>query len=182
MPSNTTGVLSRVAILFTAAVALYAVLIGFLLTPPLQRFALYAHKINTLFRGDDLSKPEAFGFAKHQVTPFNLRTPDGETLFAWHILPTDVYARHEKALRAEDRPHGPVDDFTATSAFSLLTGDDPAPAKLVVTCKTYSNTPSGLRWLIRDVEKKSTAMPVTLLKAGEPIPIVTLPLSLTPTY
>jgi len=116
------------------AVGLYSVVLGLLLTPAIQRFAVYANHINTLFLGDDLSKPEAFGFAKNQVTPFNIQTPDGETLFAWHILPTDVYARHESVLRAEDRPQGPVADITDTKPFRLLTAEESAPARVVVTC------------------------------------------------
>ena len=95
--------------------------------------ALYANKFNTLFL-DDLNNPEKFGFAKNQVTPFNIQTPDGETLYAWHILPLDVYSRHEHTLRKEERPHAPVRDFTKTTAFKLLTSKDLAPAKVVVAC------------------------------------------------
>jgi len=35
------------------------------------------------------------------VTPFNLSTPDGETLFAWHVLPLDIYAQNQASLMAE---------------------------------------------------------------------------------
>lgn len=81
---------------------------------------------------------EAFGFAKHQVTPFNIQTPDGETLYAWHILPTDVYARNEKAIREEGRPSDrPVEDFTKTVPFNLLTSKDEPPAEVLVSC-TYT--------------------------------------------
>jgi hypothetical protein len=68
------------------------------------------------------------------VTPFNILTPDGETLFAWHILPVNLYARHEAQIRSEARPaRQPVSDFTKTVAFSLLTAEDPA-TKVVVSC------------------------------------------------
>nr|POE77680.1 isoform 2 of protein abhd12b [Quercus suber] len=77
----------------------------------------------------DACASKIFGFSKNQVTPFNLHTPDGETLYAWHVLPLDAYARHERSLREQERPHAPVEDFTNTSAFSILTGDDPTPAK-----------------------------------------------------
>lgn len=127
--------MSKVGFWVSLAVGLYANIIGLLTTQPaVQRFAVYAHKINTLFAGDKLNKPEAFGFAERQVTPFNLETPDGETLYAWHVLPVDVYARNERALRGEERPAGPVEDFTTTSAFRLLTTEEPEPAKVVVTC------------------------------------------------
>lgn len=45
-----------------------------------------------------MDKPESFGFAKHQITPFNISTPDGETLYAWHVLPLNVYAKHRESL------------------------------------------------------------------------------------
>jgi len=135
MPQTATSILNRLALSVTVAVGLYAVLIGILLTPSAQRFALYAHKINTLCLGDDLSDAEQFGFAKNQVTPFNLSTPDGETLFGWHILPLDVYVRNEKAIREEQRAYGPVEDFTQTSAFRFLTTSGPEPAKVLITCR-----------------------------------------------
>lgn len=92
--------------------------------------ALYAHKFNTLFL-QDVHDGEVFGFSKNQVTPFNLRTPDGETLYAWHVLPLDQYALHEKAIRNELRPqNGPVEDFTSTTAFQLLKSDD---ARVVIS-------------------------------------------------
>ncbi|KAF7197083.1 Protein bem46 [Pseudocercospora fuligena] len=92
--------------------------------------ALYAHKFNTLFL-QDVHDGEVFGFSKNQVTPFNLRTPDGETLYAWHVLPLDQYALHEKAIRTELRTQiGPVEDFTSTTAFQLLKSDD---ARVVIS-------------------------------------------------
>jgi len=140
MPLSKPSLLRRLAVGSAIAVGLYSVILGCLLTPPIQRFAVYANRINTLFLGDDLSRPEAFGFAKNQVTPFNIQTPDGETLFAWHVLPADVYARHENELRGEERPQGPVEDITKTRAFQLLTTDDPSPARVVVTCRPSSGS------------------------------------------
>ncbi|WPG97519.1 Hypothetical protein R9X50_00029600 [Acrodontium crateriforme] len=124
-------IISRTAIVFACATLLYALILGALLTPNLQRLALYAHKINTLF-WDDLNQPHRFGFAQHQVTPFNIPTPDGETLYAWHVLPVDVYARHEKELQSETRQPGPVTDFKQTTAFRLLKSHEPEPARVVV--------------------------------------------------
>lgn len=119
MPS----VLNRIALGLAIAVGVYAAVLGALLTPYLQRFALYAHKINTLFL-HDIDSGEQFGFAKNQVTPFNIRTPNDETLYAWHVLPIDVYARNERSLLEEKRSDGMVQDFTTTEAFRLLTSDD----------------------------------------------------------
>lgn len=134
MPGTVGSVLGRVGLACSIATALYATLLGVLLTPSAQRFAIYAHKVNTLFLGDDLNDPEEFGFAKHQVTPFNLDTPDGETLYAWHILPLDVYTRNEKSIREETRQSGPIRDFVETNAFRLLTSNQPEPARVVVNC------------------------------------------------
>ncbi|KAJ9657684.1 hypothetical protein H2201_008090 [Coniosporium apollinis] len=58
---------------------------------------------------------------KNQVTPFNITTPDGETLYSWHILPLSVYAKHEAEVLSQ--PSGPVSDFKHTTAFKLLTSD-----------------------------------------------------------
>ncbi|EME89081.1 uncharacterized protein MYCFIDRAFT_26712 [Pseudocercospora fijiensis CIRAD86] len=92
--------------------------------------ALYAHKFNTLFL-QDVHDGEVFGFSTNQVTPFNLTTPDGETLYAWHVLPLDQYALHEKAVRNEPRPQdGAIEDFTSTAAFQLLQSSD---ARVVIS-------------------------------------------------
>ncbi|OQO13844.1 hypothetical protein B0A51_18482 [Rachicladosporium sp. CCFEE 5018] len=118
MPT-TADVLSRVAVGVSIAVGVYAVILGALLTPPVQRFALYAHKFNTAF-WHDLNDAEQFGFAKNQVTPFNITTPDGQTLYAWHVLPIDAYARNEWALGDLHRPSGIVEDVTRSLPFRLL--------------------------------------------------------------
>ena len=167
MPPTPGTILGKVAFATSFAVGVYAVLLGALLTPPIQRFALYAHKINTLFLGDNLNDGEAFGFAKNQVTPFNIHTPDGETLYAWHVLPLDIYARHEDTLRGERRPDGPVSDFTQTTAFRLLTQDP--TARVVVNCTSPS--PQDLpRKADLTSPKKSTGTPATSPRAGGPIP------------
>ncbi|RMZ26543.1 hypothetical protein D0859_09397 [Hortaea werneckii] len=133
MPSTIGAALGKAGLTCSIAIGLYATLLGILLHPSAQRFALYAHKINTLFLGDNLSDPEQFGFSKNQVTPFRLPTPDGETLYAWHILPLDVYTQNEKSIQDEVRRRdGPVDDFTKTKPFHLLTSNDPQPARVII--------------------------------------------------
>ncbi|KAM3418918.1 hypothetical protein BST61_g4876 [Cercospora zeina] len=125
--------LGKLATACAAAGAVYAVLLGILLTPKAQRFALYANAFHTL-RWRDVHDGAAHGFAPSQVTPFNLSTPDGETLYAWHILPLDQYTRHESAILNDDRRRdGPVDDFTATTAYKLLTASAAPPARVVVS-------------------------------------------------
>ncbi|KAK7544306.1 Alpha/Beta hydrolase protein [Phyllosticta citribraziliensis] len=108
--------------------AAYAIFVYCLTNQHLQRHALYAHKIVNAWWADPY-KPQSFGFAKNQVTPFNITTPDNETLFAWHVLPFNVYEKHEDELL--DEPVGPVNDrFPQTKAFKLLT-EDPK-ARLVI--------------------------------------------------
>lgn len=72
---------------------------------------------------------------ENQVTPFPLETVDGETLYAWHVLPLSTYLRNEEKLQAQ--PSGFTKDFTSTESFKALR-DDP-DARLVVVCK--GNTP-----------------------------------------
>ncbi|EON62560.1 hypothetical protein W97_01784 [Coniosporium apollinis CBS 100218] len=103
-----------------AAGLLYAVFVTFLCNSWVQRHALYAHKLHSGFY-HDVSIPESFGFAKNQVTPFNITTPDGETLYSWHVLPLSVYAKHEAEIL--NQPAGPVSDFKQSTAFKLLTSD-----------------------------------------------------------
>ncbi|KAK3292848.1 Alpha/Beta hydrolase protein [Chaetomium fimeti] len=106
----------------------YLVFLGLSAVPYFQRNFLYAHKVHTLW-WRDINKPEQWGFAKNQVTPFHLTTADNETLYAWHILPLPIYAQHEAKLSAQ--PSGISPDITATENFRLLR-DDPT-AKLIIS-------------------------------------------------
>ncbi len=108
-------------------VGLYAVLLGLLTTSLFQAHVVYLHRIQlTWFK--DLDVPEAFGFLRNQVTPFSIKSSDGETLYAWHVLPVELYRQHELALTAE--PAGFVLDITSRLAFKLLR-DDP-DARLIL--------------------------------------------------
>lgn len=106
---------------------LYAALLGMLSTQSFQAHVVYLHKIQmTWFKNLDI--PEAFGFLRNQVTPFSIRSSNGETLYAWHILPIELYRQHEPSLIAE--PSGFVSDIKSRLAFQLLR-DDP-DARLVL--------------------------------------------------
>ncbi|MCJ1402935.1 hypothetical protein MMC11_006156 [Xylographa trunciseda] len=108
-------------------IPLYASLLGLLTTSAFQAHVVYLHKIQmTWFK--DLDVPESFGFLRNQVTPFFIKTADGEALYAWHILPVELYRKHELALIAE--PSGFVFDITSRVGFNLL-HDDP-DARLVL--------------------------------------------------
>ncbi|CZS98809.1 uncharacterized protein RAG0_07365 [Rhynchosporium agropyri] len=108
-------------------VGIYASLLGMLSTSFCQAHVVYLHGLQmTWFK--DLNVPELFGFLHNQVSPFSITTLDGETLYAWHILPLGLYRKHEAALVAE--PFGFALDITSRLSFRLLR-DDPE-ARLVI--------------------------------------------------
>ena len=142
--------------------------------------ALYAHKINTLF-WQDVHDAEPFGFAKGQVTPFTIKTPDGQTLYAWHVLPVDTYVRNAESLSTIERPQGPVEDFTKTLPFELLSSTS-TPARVVINCELPLQSIIPLERIADNATaKKSTAMPAMLRKAGEQIPTAIWPYNPPPT-
>ncbi|KAG9694534.1 alpha/beta-hydrolase, partial [Aureobasidium melanogenum] len=116
------GVLKSGFLFLVFTVSLYPVFVLLLTNPWIQRHALYAHKIHSGF-WHDVNKPESFGFATHQVTPFNISTPDNEVLYAWHILPLATVAAHRDALAA-------ADPFDKSLPLQLLKDD--AEARVVV--------------------------------------------------
>ena len=108
-------------------VGFYAGLLGLLTTSTFQSHVVYLHRIQmTWFR--DLNVPESFGFLRNQVTPFWINSSSGTALYAWHILPTELYRQHESALTAE--PSGFVHDVASRTAFRHL-HDDP-DARLII--------------------------------------------------
>ena len=76
--------------------------------------------------------------AGNQVTPFELSTPDGETLHAWHILPLRLYAKHEESISSSREP-GLCKDVKQTESFRLLK-EDPN-AKVIIFCKSVHFVP-----------------------------------------
>ncbi|KAI4201998.1 MAG: hypothetical protein LQ350_002903 [Teloschistes chrysophthalmus] len=110
-----------------ALVALYALFLGLLTRASFQANVVYLHKIQlTWFK--DLDVPESFGFLRNQVTPFSIESFNGASLYAWHILPIELYRQHDGQLLAESS--GFVSSFTSRTAFQLLR-DDPE-ARLVI--------------------------------------------------
>ncbi|PLB38720.1 alpha/beta hydrolase [Aspergillus candidus] len=97
--------------------------------PTVQRAALYVNKINPVL-WQDVNQVEKFGFLKTQVQPFNLTTPDNESLYTWHLLPLHLCREHEELLNAHE-PSGPAEDYTQSPAFRLL-ADDPN-ARVVIS-------------------------------------------------
>ncbi|KAH7336609.1 Alpha/Beta hydrolase protein [Rhexocercosporidium sp. MPI-PUGE-AT-0058] len=118
---NTT--LKYVSISAAVFVGLYATLLGLLSTSFCQAHVVYLHGIQmTWFK--DLNVPELFGFLHNQVSPFGITSWDGETLYAWHILPVGLYRKHEEALVPE--PSGFVLNIKSRLSFKLLQYDPEA--------------------------------------------------------
>ncbi|KAF2093986.1 alpha/beta-hydrolase [Rhizodiscina lignyota] len=104
-------------------VGLYASFIGLLTLDSFQTHVIYLHKIQmTWFK--DLNTPEIFGFLHNQVTPFGIPSPSGNAVFAWHILPIELYRKNEVALLAESS--GYTQDIRTRHAFKLLREDPDA--------------------------------------------------------
>jgi abhydrolase domain-containing protein 12 len=68
---------------------------------------------------------------ENQISPFSINTPDGEKLYAWHILPLAVYAKNEQLLLGQVPGH--IEDYTATESFKLLVNDP--ESRLVINCE-----------------------------------------------
>lgn len=107
-------------------VGLSAGLLGLLTTSFFQAHVVYLHKFQiTWFK--DLNVPESFGFLRGQTTPFAIKSAGG-SLYAWHILPVELYRQHERVLIAE--ASGLALNVTSRSAFKLLCANP--DARLVI--------------------------------------------------
>ena len=126
MPSAT-AVLKPLLGTLAGIVGIYAAFISLLTVPTLQDHVIYLHRV-TLTWFQDVNVPEQWGFLRNQVTPFHLKTPDGETLHAWHVLPLETYRQHQDDLRNEST--GLCEDIQQRLSFKLLR-DDPT-AQLVL--------------------------------------------------
>ncbi|KAK0664631.1 Alpha/Beta hydrolase protein [Cercophora samala] len=131
-PAAITGL--SVGLVLGVPVAIYALFLGLGSIAFFQRQFLYAHNFHTLWwpgARKRINQPQRYGFAKNQATPFLLRTPDNESLYAWHVLPLTLYNKHSSALIS--RPDESIchKDFTKTPSYDLLL-DDPE-AKVVVS-------------------------------------------------
>ncbi|OAF98776.1 alpha/beta-hydrolase [Paraphaeosphaeria sporulosa] len=132
---------------------IYLSFISLLTIPKLQDHVIYLHKV-TLTWFQDVNIPEQWGFLRNQVTPFHLKTSDGETLHAWHVLPLDVYQQHEAELIEE--PTGLCQNVENSLSFELLR-DDPT-AKLVIYFHGAAGT-LGSGWRPQSYRALSAAVP-----------------------
>lgn len=103
------------SILFGGVISIFPILGGLQVSHPFQRGL--EHCANTKSGG--------------QITPFGIKTPDGETLYAWHILPLPLYLKNEEVVATQ--PAGYCNDFRSSESFKLLK-EDPK-AKLILYCK-----------------------------------------------
>jgi len=101
--------------------ALYCTLLGLLTTSWFQAHVVYLHAIQMTW-GKDLNVPEIFGFLHNQVPPFSIKSASGGHLYAWHILPIELYRQHEQKLLSQ--PSGFSSNITSHLGFQLLR-DDP---------------------------------------------------------
>ncbi|TGO16428.1 hypothetical protein BTUL_0028g00280 [Botrytis tulipae] len=121
----------------------YALALLALINPWLQRHVMYVHKLHLAQAwATDIDKPEKFGFAKNQVSPFNFSTVDGETIYAWHIMPLGLYAKHESEILKQ--PSGFVNDISHRKGFELLR-DDPNARLIINFHGTFGNVAQGER-------------------------------------
>ncbi|KAF2134701.1 alpha/beta-hydrolase [Dothidotthia symphoricarpi CBS 119687] len=102
-------------------IGIYAAFVSLLTIPTLQDHVIYLHRV-TLTWSQDINVPEQWGFLRNQVSPFHLKTPDGENLHAWHVLPLETYRQHQDELRKEST--GLCLDIKERLSFKLLK-DDP---------------------------------------------------------
>ncbi|KAI2486205.1 hypothetical protein Ptr902_00338 [Pyrenophora tritici-repentis] len=72
----------------------YIAFVLLLTIPAVQDHVIFLHRVTRTW-GLDVNVPEQWGFLRNQVTPFQLKTLDGETLHAWHVLPLETYRKHQ---------------------------------------------------------------------------------------
>jgi abhydrolase domain-containing protein 12 len=82
-------VLEYILIAIGSVITLYTAFLGLLTITWFQTHVVYLHAIR-MTRLQDLDTPEIFGFLHNQVTPFSIESDSG-TLYAWHILPIELY-------------------------------------------------------------------------------------------
>ncbi|KAK7202834.1 Alpha/Beta hydrolase protein [Myxozyma melibiosi] len=95
-----------------------------LVTAPVQRGFIFMNGIK-LGSNETLYHPETSGFAKNQVAPFWLETPDGEKLFGWHILPIDAYELNRARLRAIEPSKDEIDANELAKVHLSILREDP---------------------------------------------------------
>ena len=95
-----------------------------------HRQAFHAHKI-PIWWGQQLDKPETFGFLENQIIPFLISTKDEHRLYAWPVTPLQIYARYESTILHDSaQVYGDVRArvaFTAADRSSKKSSDNLLP-------------------------------------------------------
>ncbi|TNY24338.1 Alpha/Beta hydrolase protein [Rhodotorula diobovata] len=97
----------RVRLVLVSSLVAYIAFLASLILEPVQTGLIYLHGLR-FPHGTDFSRPELVGFAPGKVRPFNLTTPDGATLGAWHVLPRNAYEAAIERLGVPEE--GPLPD------------------------------------------------------------------------
>ncbi len=98
---------------------------------------------------------------ENQVQPLHIATPDGETLYAWHIVPIAKYIANEDHLINEHTTS--ATPFQDSVGFDLLSKDP--NSRLVINCSfLYAKLPST----ISANTLQSMEMPAQWLRDGGP--------------
>ena len=92
---ETANVLIRYLTAIGGTVVAYSTCIFLMTIPFVQRHIFYLHKLPIWWR-QKLDVPESFGFLHNQVLPLHIPTSDGETLYAWLIVPLALYLKNEQ--------------------------------------------------------------------------------------
>lgn len=82
------------------------------------------------------------------MQPFNITTPDHETLYAWHVLPSQLYAENEDRLL-----ESPLVEQKDSLAFQMLQNPN---ARLVISC--MSSHPALSTSMIHCLEANTPAL------------------------
>ena len=72
--------------------------------PWIQRHLFYLHRL-PIWLGQQLGKPETYGYLHNQVVPFEVTSSDGDQLYAWLIIPLNKYLKHESELQRQRGNH-----------------------------------------------------------------------------
>ncbi|RMZ69610.1 abhydrolase domain-containing 12 [Pyrenophora seminiperda CCB06] len=126
---------------FGGLIGIYIAFLLLLTIRTVQDHVIFVHRVTRTW-GQDVNVPEQWGFLRNQVTPFQLQTPDGETLHVWHVLPLEPYRRHQAQLREE--PTGLCSDIQQRTSFRLLK-EDPTVQVVIYLHGAAGTLASGLR-------------------------------------
>ncbi|KAI1342230.1 alpha/beta-hydrolase [Xylariaceae sp. FL0016] len=147
------NLLANAALALLGVAVSYAAFLAVLTVPFFQNHVIYLHSVTQTW-GLDTNFPEQWGFLRNQVTPFHIRTSDGEVLHAWHVLPLQLYTENEDGLLKE--PKGLASDINERLSYKLLRED---PDSLLVIYLHGAGGTLGSGWRPPSYRAMSAAAP-----------------------